>query len=78
MKDESPPLIRGRESERLLATAFADAQQRGKPAYDGVINAFYRERRVAKIIHDRARATRCLRTDADYQLSRRVELTPSR
>lgn len=67
VKDDSPPLIRGRESERLLANAFADAQQRGKVAYDGVIKAFYRDRRVAKIIHDRARATRCLDDKEEIQ-----------
>jgi len=67
VKDDSPPLIRGRESERLLANAFADAQQRGKAAYDGVIKAFYRDRRVAKIIHDRARATRCLDDKEEIQ-----------
>lgn len=60
MKDESQPLIASRSSEHLLADAFSVAQTRGRPAYEGVINAFYRDRRVAKIIHDRARATRCL------------------
>lgn len=60
MKDESQSLIVGRDGERLLAEAFSVAQKRGRSAYEGVINAFYRDRRVAKIIHDRARATRCL------------------
>jgi hypothetical protein len=60
VKQGSQTLIVSRPSEHLLADAFSLAQTRGRSAYEVVINAFYRDRRVAKIIHDRARAMRCL------------------
>lgn len=43
-----------------MAEAFVLAQKNGKQAYENVIKAFYVDRRVARIVHDRARAMHCL------------------
>ena len=65
-QDESP-IIDQSKAERLLADAFVVAQTQGKSAYNDVIKAFYRDRRVAKIIHDRARVMRCLDDKEEIQ-----------
>jgi transcriptional regulator with XRE-family HTH domain len=67
VEHNAAPQVERKKDERLLADAFVVAQSCGKSAYNDVIKAFYQDRRVARIIHDRARAMRCLDDKEEVQ-----------